>query len=129
MTVQDGSTFGEWADYQRFRDRLIGEIDPAYYTAEWLDLQMFTGKFRLLYNGDSAILISFREYPTGLKELHGEFATGELSVITGSLIPAAEALGRASGCGIAIIQSRAGWVKIMKAQGYAKHQTSIRKVL
>lgn len=129
MTVPLGAISGEWAEYQRFRDRLAAEIDPALYTVQWLDLQVFTGTFRLFSDGDSAILFSIREYPTGLKEAHGEFAVGELNVIQASLIPQFEAFAKANGCSIAVIQSREGWVRQMKDKGYSKFQTAIRKVL
>lgn len=129
MTAPHGEIFGSWADYRRFRSRFADELDPALYTLDWLDVEVFSGRMRLLSCGNSAILLSFRDYPTGLRELHGEFATGELDVILTTLIPAAEALGRANGCSTAVIQSRSGWVKVMKNHGYERFQTSIRKGL
>lgn len=119
----------DWAEYLRFRDDFAAILDPRFYTVDWLDMQVLTGTMRLFTAGDSAILASVRTYPTGAKELHAEAAAGELKVIETSLIPQFEAFGRSQGCEIAVVQSRAGWEKIMGRHGYEVHQVSIRKDL
>lgn len=117
----------EWEEYCRFRAAFAQVIDPAYYPLEWLDGQVFTGKMRLFSTQNSAILTSIKCYPSGLKELHGEIATGELPEIVSVLIPHAEQYAREEGCAVAVISSREGWGKVMR--DYDLYQTSIRKVL
>lgn len=116
-------------EYWRFRDKFAKVLDPRYYPLEWLDVQIATGKMVLFTTSNSAILASIRTYPSGLKELHGELAAGNLETVVSQLIPQAEAYGRLHGCEIAVIQSREGWAKVMKASGYSLHQTSLRKAL
>jgi hypothetical protein len=119
----------EWEEYRRFRSRFLEILDPELYTAEWLDTQVWTRNFRLFSTAESAILFGVKVYPTGLKEAEGQAAVGNLGEITRQLIPQFEAFGRAHGCRIATIQSRVGWAKVMKSQGYEVHQTLIRKAL
>ena len=118
-----------WPEYLRFRDAFAGVLDPRFYTIEWLDGEVVCGRLLLLTHGDSAILFRVKVYTTGLKELVGELATGELLEITQALIPLAEQFGRSIGCERAVIESRAGWVKAMRSYGYELHQTTIRKAL
>ena len=118
----------DWAGYLRVRPALAELLDPRFYTVEWLDHQVITGAMHLFIDGDSCILASVKVYPTGAKELHAEAASGELKVVT-SLIPQFEEFGRSQGCIIAVVQSRAGWKKIMKKYGYELHQTSVRKAI
>ena len=117
------------AEYQRFRDQFISILDPALYTPAWLDCMVLTGQFRLFTSERSAILASIHVYPTGLKEVHGEAAVGELKEIVSSTIPQAEVWARSQDCTLASIQSRPGWIKMMKHSGYDLHQSCIRKVL
>ena len=119
----------QWREYQRFRSQFKEVLDPATHTIEWLDMMLWSGQFRLFTSEKSAILTSIKVYPTGIKELHGEIAIGNLGEIVRQLIPQAEAFARTQGCKIAVIQSREGWAKAMKRFGYNLHQTSIRKAL
>lgn len=121
-----------WAtpsDYTFWRPHFIAMLDPELYTPEWLDCELFSGRFRLLVGAQAAILLSIRLYPTGLKEVEGQAASGKLSEIVGDLIPSAEHWARSIRCRTALIQSREGWVRTMKQHGYRLHQSSIRKVL
>lgn len=118
-----------YADYQRFRSRFADILDPRFYSIEWLDLQVMTGKFRLFTADDSAILVSVKTYPTGLKELCGEAAVGNLGHIVGKLIPQSISWAQSLGCKSACIESRPGWVKIMKKYGFELHQASTRKAI
>ena len=123
------SVLSQWIEYQQFRSEFAKVLDLNYYPLEWLDIQVMTGGMVLFTTADSAILASIKTYPSGLKEVHGEVAVGNLETIRSQLIPQAEAYGRLHGCEIAVIESRAGWVKAMHKDGYELHQTSIRKVL
>lgn len=117
------------AEYQRFRDRFISILDPALYTPAWLDCMVLTGQFRLFTSERSAILASIHVYPTGLKEVRGEAAVGNLGELIRHAIPQAEVWARSQDCTLASIQSRPGWIKMMKHSGYDLHQSCIRKVL
>lgn len=118
-----------WSRYLQYRDRFAALLDPDYYTIDWLDEQIRRDEFLVFTGSESAILTSIKVYPTGLKELHGQAAVGNLAEIIGSLIPTAEQFGRSIGCAVAVIESREGWGKVMKAHGYDLYQTSLRKVL
>lgn len=117
---------GDWA---RFRDAFAGVVDQRFYPIEWLDDQVRSGNFVLLTQGESAILISVRTYPSGLRELHGECAVGKREVITDALIPIAIKFGQEIGCAFASISSRPGWDRVMRSKGWTVHQTTIRKAL
>lgn len=117
------------SDYARFRDGFAAMLDPALYPVEWLDEQVGSGNFVLLSEGDSAILISVRTYPSGLKELHGEAALGNLAVLTGNLIPLALQFGKSIGCQLACIESRPGWSKALRNDGWTLHKIALQKPL
>jgi len=119
----------QWAEYLRFRDQFIAMLDQRLYPAAWLDEQIASGEFLLLSEGDSAIIVSIRTYPSGLREIHGEAATGKRETIVSALIPSALKFGRSIGCEYGTISSRPGWSKVMKAQGFEVHQVTIRKAL
>lgn len=117
------------SDWPVWRERFVSMLDPALHTAEWLDLQVASGEMVLFANADAAILVSVRSYPTGLREIHGEAAVGELRDIVSALIPLAEIYGRECGCAFASIASRPGWSRELKVRGYDVHQVEIRKAL
>lgn len=117
----------KWPEYLRFREQFIEILDPNLYTPEWLDMMVYTGQFYLFTSGESAILASIKVYPTGLKELQGEAAVGNLGEIARKTIPLAEDFGRSQGCSLAVIQSREGWSKVLK--NYKTYQTCIRRAL
>lgn len=118
-----------WPEWLRFRESFIALLDPACYSAAWLDAEIATGRMLLFTGNDSAIIANVRTYPTGLREFEGQAATGNLAEIVGDLIPLAEAYARQIGCQFASIASREGWAKVMKSSGYSIHQTTLRKTL
>jgi len=118
-----------WGDYLRFRDDLAAIIDPRFYSLEWLDGEVWSGRIRLFTGPNSCILASIKPYPTGALELHVMAATGELNELISSTIVSVENWARSIGCIVAVIESRTGWAKVMKASGYETFQTSIRKEL
>jgi hypothetical protein len=113
--------------YTRFRDELVGLLDERFYTADWLDCQVFNGAIRVMGDESAAILFKFERYPTGWLELQGMAAAGDLATIKDELIPAAEALAQGMGCKSAIIESRAAWVRLLP--DYTQHQVRIIKEL
>lgn len=119
----------EWDEYQRWRDDFAAILDPRFYTVEWLDGEVWSGRIRLFSGPKSCILASIKPYPTGALELHVMAAAGELNELVSSTIVSCETWARSVGCCVAVIESRPGWVKTMKASGYSLFQTSIRKDL
>lgn len=118
-----------WQDYLRWRSDFHDVLEPEFYTPDWLDGEVACGRMHLFCSEQSAILVSIKTYPTGLKEVHGEVAAGKLGDIVANLIPLIEIWARARGCSVATIQSREGWVRAMKRSGYNLHQSIIRKAL
>lgn len=118
-----------WPEYLRFRDAFAAALDPRFYPISWLDGEVACGRMLLLTGEHSAILFSVKTYPSGLKELHGELAVGNLGGIVHDLIPRAELFGKEIGCSVAVIQSREGWNRVMRDQGYELYQTAVRKAL
>lgn len=113
--------------YTRFRNDFAGLLDERFHNIEWLDCQVFNGAIRALGDERAAILFKFERYPTGLLELQGMAAAGDLEVIKDELIPAAEALAKQMGCTSARIESREAWVRLLP--DYQHCQTSIIKEL
>ncbi len=97
--------------YLPFRDEFTA-LAPDRYPAEYIDRQVAARNWQCWSDGKAAILANVKQYPSGLRELHGLAAAGELESIQ-SLIPLAEEYGRHVGCSIASIESREAWVKIL----------------
>ena len=118
-----------WLDYMRFRDAFAAAMDPRLYTIEHLDRLILSGEARLWSAADAAIVAEIRTFPTGARALHGLVAAGTLETITGRLIPTAEAWARERGCLLSIIESRPGWARALKPNGYSPHQLAVMKEL
>jgi hypothetical protein len=119
----------DWAGYLRFRTLFADTLDPQRYTIEWLDDKILAGEFKLWVGEGAAIVAKLERYPTGAMDIHGMIAAGSLEEIRGALIPMAEHWAREIGCIGAMISSREGWAKALKANGYELHQTVLRKEL
>ena len=115
--------------YAHWRPRFGEALDPRLYTLDHLDALILSGRAQAWFGEDGAIVTEIRAYPTGARVIHGLVAAGELAEIVGVLIPRAEAWGRSIGCLMAVIESRPGWVRKLKAAGYSIHQTAVRKRL
>lgn len=118
-----------WEEYRRWRDDFAAILDPRFYTVEWLDGEVWSGRIRLFSDEKSAILVSLRTFPTGAFEAHVEAAAGELKLLCNSTIAAVEDWARAIGCVSVRIESREAWVRIMGDKGYTPYQFAIRKEL
>lgn len=118
-----------WGQYLIWRDEFAKVLDPVYYTIEWLDREVAEGRVGVLSTEHAAILFDIKTYPTGAKDINGLLAAGKLDDIVGALIPAAEQAGRSLGCVGALIESREGWTRALRTQGYQPHQVSVRKAL
>ena len=117
------------SDYARFRPLFAEALDPRLYTIEHLDALLLAGRAQIWFGEAAAIVTEVRTYPTGANVIHGLVAAGDLEEIVEVLIPKAEAWGRSIGCGLAIIDSRPGWARALRARGYAPHQVAVRKTL
>jgi len=114
-------------DYLRFRDRFAEAMDPRFYTIEFLDGLLFQGMAEFMAGDDAAIVVEIKEFPTGARAVCGVIAAGDMNEIVQSLIPQAEAWGKAKGCNLGMIESRPGWARVMKQHGYETFQVSLVK--
>lgn len=132
MNALNGQPVAEEAPldaYFRFRDQFQEATDPAFHPIEWLDQTMASRSAGIMASDGAAIIFEVRNYPGGARAIHGLCAAGDLEEIRDELIPRAEEWARQVGCTHAIIESRAGWAKALKGQGYATHQVVLRKEL
>lgn len=116
-------------EYERWRPELAAMLDTRFYDIQWLDEAILSYQLHLFSDEKSAIVASVKTYPTGAKECHVECACGELAHLIGPAISRVEQWAANQGCIVVTIQSREGWQKVMKSQGYEHHQTAIRKEL
>lgn len=114
--------------YLRWQGGFESLLDPRFYTLEWLNGEVESGRIRCWDKEGGAILATLKTYPTGAVEVHGMAAVGCLASIK-NLIPFAEQWGCQSGAIVASIASRAGWSRALISCGYAPHQTEIVKDL
>jgi hypothetical protein len=121
MPVTDLSAYLDW------RERFA--VDASLYTLDYLDYLVTEGRGKFWSTPEAAIVAEVKTYPTGAKVIHGLVAAGELSEITGHLIPVAEAWAKEHGCVYAIIESREGWMRQLRGSGYEPFQVSLRKAL
>lgn len=119
----------DWAGYLHFRDAFAEVMDERYYTPEWLDDLLLVGSATFMRTDKAAIIVEIRDYPTGACDVHGIVAAGDLGDVVNVLIPQAEEWARVRGCTGAIIESREGWARALKASGYNVHQVAVRKEL
>lgn len=114
--------------YADWRDRFLEAVDEALYPASWLDKLVEDGAARLWENDRGAILAGIRPFPSGVLEVHGFFAAGDIEAIR-DLIPLAEHWGRMCGATRASISSHPAWARVMRDDGYAPSQLTIVKDL
>ena len=114
--------------YCRFRKVFAEAMDSRLYTIEHLDSLVWSGRARCWTSSRAAIVARLEVYPTGAVVIEGVIAAGELDAIR-ALIVEAEQWGRAHGAIAARIDSRAGWARALKNDGYAPFQTALMKEL
>lgn len=119
----------DWAGYLEWRPAFLEVIDQRLYNADWLDREVQYGRAHIWRSPNACALTEFRIYPTGVADLHGLVACGDIAEVRDILVPRAEAWARAMGCVGFIIESRPGWVKLLKSQGFEPHQWAVRKEL
>lgn len=114
--------------YPEWRGRLIEAIDEELYPARFLDWLLDSGQARFWASDRAAIVAEMRSYPSGVLEVHGTVAAGELDAIK-ALIPLAEDWGRSLGATRASIASSPAWARLMKGAGYLPEQLVIARNL
>lgn len=114
--------------YLDFRERFREAINTDLFPIEHLDGLISSGRATILFNAHAAIVIEIKQFPSGVKAVHGLVAAGDLDQIK-ALIALAEAWGRERGCTIGLIESRPGWAKALRSQGYETFQVAIVKEL
>ena len=114
-----------WEAYLPFRSEFTA-LCPEKYPPEYIDAMVASGQWACWSDGKAAILFELKRYPSGLLEVYGWGAVGELESIK-TLVEAAEVFGTQNGATAAEIESRPGWVKALA--GYEVTQVKIRKEL
>lgn len=115
--------------YLTHREAIREAIDETLYPIEWLDEQVRSGKYRVIGTETACIVVGLKTYPSGVMDIEGIVAAGDLTEIVERLIPAAERLGKSLGCRGALVESRPGWSRSLKAYGYKLEQQRLRKGL
>ena len=118
----------QWLDYLPWRDAFAGALDPRLHPIDYLDRRILDGSVRLWTSPEAAVVTEIKTYPTGARAVHFLIVAGEKDAIK-RLGPPIEAWARSIGCIGALIESRPGWAREMKADGYSIHQVSIWKDL
>lgn len=111
--------------YLRFRHEFIA-LAPELYPAAFIDGEVEGGAWQCLGDDQAAILFTIKNYPSGVLELEGLAAAGDMDSIL-KLVREAEQWGREQGCALASIESREGWARMLP--DYRPHQTRIVKEL
>ena len=119
----------DMAAYLRWRPAFAAAMDPRLHTPAWLDALLLSGHAQLWCSPDAAAVTEVRTYPTGARDVHGLVAAGNVSAVRDILLPRIERWGRAIGALGIVIESRPGWVRVLKDSGFAPHQLAIRKEL
>jgi len=113
--------------YHKWRSQFEKVMDPRMYNIGWLDGQVWSGRAWFWGDDKAGIVAELRSYPTGNFDIHGLVAAGDVATIRDKLIPMAEAWAKSIGALGAIIESREGWLRVLKRSGYEPWQASCRK--
>ena len=119
----------DWAGYILWRPAFLEAIDQRLYPARWLDGIVAAEAVQFWRSENSAALTEIRSYPSGAADLHGLVAAGDIEEVRDILVPQAEAWARQIGCVGFSIESRPGWARLLKNNGFEPHQVAVRKEL
>lgn len=114
------------AEYELFRPLFAEAMDGRLYSIGYLDGLVHSGRARFWSSETAAIVAMLERYPTGILVVEGVIAAGELEGIK-QLIPLALEWGRDNGATLGLIESREGWAKALKADGWEAHQLALTK--
>jgi hypothetical protein len=119
----------QWCDYLPWRTTFEKALDPRFYRIEHLDERINSNSVRIFACPEAALIVELRHYPTGRFDGHVLIAAGSPEQVVAVLRPRAEAWLRDIGAMGAIVESRAGWARLLKQHGYESHQLAVRKEL
>jgi hypothetical protein len=114
-------------EYARWRERFAEALDPRFHPIGYLDRRVAEGSARVFACPEAALIVELRPYPTGRFDGHVLIAAGDIGAIVGRLREEAEDWLREIGAAGAIVESRAGWGRALKACGYGVYQVAVRK--
>jgi hypothetical protein len=119
----------DWAGYVRFRPQIAEALDPDFYPIEYVDQLLLAGQAQIFCSGHAAMIAELKHYPGGARVVHCLVAAGRMEEIVDDIRPRVEAWGIGNGCSRAMVESRSGWMKILRPHGYEPHQVSVIKSL
>jgi hypothetical protein len=117
----------QWVDYHPWRGEFAKALDPRLCTLDHLDARINENEVRIFACAEAALIVELRHYPTGAFDGHVLIAAGSPGHVVSVLRPRAEQWLRAIGALGALVESRPGWARLLKAHGYDAHQTMVRK--
>lgn len=119
----------DWAAYLHWRPAFTAAMDARLHTPEWLDARILAGSAQFWRSEHAAAVTEIRPYPTGAYDVHGLVAAGAIEEVSKRIIPEISAWGRAIGALGFVIESRPGWARILRGDGFEPHQLAVRKEL
>jgi hypothetical protein len=122
-------TVPDWAGYHRFRHQIAEALDPAFYPIEYVDRLLLTGQAQIFLSEHAAMIAELKLFPGGARVCHCLVAAGRMEEIVDEIRPQVEAWGMRNGCTKGLVESRAGWSKMLKPHGYEIWQVSVMKDL
>lgn len=115
--------------YFHWRSRLIEALDERYYTPEWLDHLIMSGRAIFFPGDDCALVAEVRFYPTGARDIFIICTAGDPIKTRDQMVPKLEEWGRKAGCLAVAGESRIAWTRLLKPLGFDTYKTAVRKAL
>jgi hypothetical protein len=81
----------DWAGYLEWKPAFFEAIDTRMYSPEWLDGMVQSGRAQVWRSANACALTELQFYPTGVADLHGLVAAGDIEEVRDILVPQAEA--------------------------------------
>jgi len=116
-------------EYHHWRSAFGEALDPRYYSLEWLDWMVASGRAMIFFATDCALIAELRYYPTGARDVLVICTAGSPKATIEKLAPMLETWGRAEGCIAIMGESRQAWTRLLKAVGWEQYKTGMRKDL
>ena len=117
----------EWARCAPWIEAAL-EYSLGTHTLDDVREVVLSGHAQFWPGPEGAIVTEIQVYPRG-KVLHFWLAGGDLEHLVNVIRPAVEKWGRTMGCTRSTITGRPGWLKAMKAHGYAPQWATCLKEL
>lgn len=110
------------------RPLLVEAAEGTLHTVAGIERTLRADKAQLWLGDGCVVVTEVQDYPGGERAIQSLWAGGALEGVL-ALSPAIEAWGRLVGCKISLVESRAAWVRLLKARGYAPWSVTLRKAL